>query len=420
MEKKNNILSKIIFISIFLLIFFFFDLYTKEQFFTASLIFEKKLQSNEDENAIIFFKLFSNFGNETIFIIILLIVFLNYPLNKSYTLCNVSASMCVLSSILKNLYGDPRPFWVDITLNKTCDLNYGNPSRHTLESSAFYLSLIDILTDNQYFEENYMLKYIIEFFNILFILTITFSRVFLGTHSIDQVVYGCLLGFFVYFIFFHIIKMNKLNSYKFFGLFLNKYTKIILFTIKFISLTILYLVYFLVKNDSTKYEKNLKLICPKSFEYLKYKNGGLINGSFIYFLFGAYIGIIVMLNLTVHNDETDHDYEEYFENHSERLEAINSWNQINFIHKIYFVFIILLFSVPFLMFYIISNEASLMIIFVFKFSIPYFLVGFGTFGMTIYISYNLKIANEDPDENSYYDSKINDISFRKIKYADHV
>ena len=58
------------------------------------------------------------------------------------------AIKCIyLVNLLKIIYGNERPFWIERDLIKyNCDGGYGNPSGHSLMSSYIYLSYYYILS----------------------------------------------------------------------------------------------------------------------------------------------------------------------------------------------------------------------------------------------------------------------------------
>ena len=103
--------------------------------------------------------------------------------------------MVYLTDIIKLLYNDARPFWLNtILFQGKCETSYGNPSGHSLIAFYFYLSFAYYLCKNNFMKYNKSIKigiYITAF--ILSVLT-AFSRLVLGVHSLDQVIYGSLFG----------------------------------------------------------------------------------------------------------------------------------------------------------------------------------------------------------------------------------
>ena len=108
-----------------------------------------------------------------------------------------------LTSVLKSAYGEGRPFWEsgDIT-PADCVLDLGNPSGHCLTASFILLTLYL----NQYYEvgrrqvfrtifcTGYIVKMGLTALLLSFLIMLMFSRVYLGEHSINQVIFGTSIG----------------------------------------------------------------------------------------------------------------------------------------------------------------------------------------------------------------------------------
>lgn len=104
-----------------------------------------------------------------------------------------------LLALTKILYHDPRPYMVDDRISmKSCAYDYGNPSGHALASVAFstfiflmynYSNMSPI--NNQFRNLRFLITLVIA---LTFSGLLTFSRVYLGVHAIDQVLLGSLYG----------------------------------------------------------------------------------------------------------------------------------------------------------------------------------------------------------------------------------
>jgi membrane-associated phospholipid phosphatase len=89
----------------------------------------------------------------------------------------------VINSMLKHLFGDPRPYWIAPDIGLSEEETYGLPSGHAQSATVFY-GLIAI-----YFKKAWIWILV-----ILFILLMAFSRIYLGVHDIEDVVAGILIG----------------------------------------------------------------------------------------------------------------------------------------------------------------------------------------------------------------------------------
>ncbi len=94
----------------------------------------------------------------------------------------------VFNSLLKHLFGDPRPYWIEPDIGLGEEESYGLPSGHAQSATVFY-GLLAL----------YLKRAWVWILVILFILLMAFSRVYLGVHDLEDVVAGILLGVFILF-----------------------------------------------------------------------------------------------------------------------------------------------------------------------------------------------------------------------------
>ena len=164
---------------------------------------------------------FSFFATEKGLVAVIIIAY-NYLNNyQTLMLLVTSLSSVYFGGVLKLIYLSPRPFMASQNVIAFgCEGGWGNPSNHALCSTCFYLSLynIAIKPSKSYSkkQKETMLYYIIGF-----IFFICFSRVFLGVHSINQVLYGSCLGLFLYYLIFHIIQIDITSSNEFLSVIYN-------------------------------------------------------------------------------------------------------------------------------------------------------------------------------------------------------
>ena len=103
----------------------------------------------------------------------------------------------ILTNITKLSYHDPRPYWVDTPQGDTkiqafsCSSQYGNPSGHSSTTMAMALAMA---LDFAHTGNKLVFKLLGFACAITFAVTIAYSRLFLGVHSLDQVLFGLLLG----------------------------------------------------------------------------------------------------------------------------------------------------------------------------------------------------------------------------------
>lgn len=107
----------------------------------------------------------------------------------------------VLMMILKPLFMHTRPLFDDPSLAdqsyKDCSGEFGMPSGHALNFTTYLLVIMWYYLDvyKHYFNARTILKSLIKTAVVILILGCCYSRVYLGRHSIDQVLIGGLEGF---------------------------------------------------------------------------------------------------------------------------------------------------------------------------------------------------------------------------------
>ena len=120
-----------------------------------------------------------------------------YPCAFYYVL--MLGSIFFLMGITKVTYHQARPFWVSKEIEAVqCSTEFGNPSGHSMFSLGSTLTVwLDL---NQYVSQNesvlraWYVRVILLLGAILFGITIGYSRVILGVHSWNQVLFGWSLG----------------------------------------------------------------------------------------------------------------------------------------------------------------------------------------------------------------------------------
>ena len=117
-------------------------------------------------------------------------------------LCSV---VVYIMNISKMLYKHDRPMWnnpdVASQAITKCSSNYGNPSGHSMQASAFAFTILcDLLDHVVQFESNrkqIALTILYTFLAFLYSMLMAFSRVVIAIHSWNQIIYGWLLGVWI-------------------------------------------------------------------------------------------------------------------------------------------------------------------------------------------------------------------------------
>jgi hypothetical protein len=92
----------------------------------------------------------------------------------------------VFNTMIKHAVREPRPFWLDPTLEKFTDFGYGLPSGHVQYTTTIYL-----------FIATWVRRRWLWLAVFAFIIVMAVSRVYLGSHFVHDVVVGFLVGLLV-------------------------------------------------------------------------------------------------------------------------------------------------------------------------------------------------------------------------------
>ena len=384
MLHKNFLINIIILSSLIFLIIL--DLIYRNSLFTYSLTYEQNLQNSFSKNTILFYKFISDILGYLIMALGFIFVFCYFPLNKSIVFIIGFIFGDYVEDLFKLIFSDPRPFWLNSILSQgSCEGSYGNPSGHSIKAFLFSLSLCYYTCMLQKIKNNFKYKIIIYIIGFFGAALVAFSRIALGVHSIDQVLFGSLIGVWIFTVFSYVFKIYDMPlSYylKFFRE--KKYINyfIIILSVLFILPIIIYLLID-VESDFKKYDLVMSRKCPTKKKYTFYSHKNMAGSLVILFIFGIYLGQFLFWYIVkTNNSPTDDNL--IIE------ESINNWN--NFLKEIIssignitkILGLIGIAVSPLLLAKFISGKSSLSCIFLFKFSIPFILIGFLAFGPCLY------------------------------------
>jgi membrane-associated phospholipid phosphatase len=359
--------------------------------FEKSIPIEKSWQPEVSEKMLTLYKFISHIGaNKALHLLTLFIFQAFFPLSKSYALICAFCYSAYLNGLLKMIYGNIRPFWVDNSLGGDCEGSWGNPSGHSMFAATFYLSLWDLLTDIKYFHENKIAKYVSCIFALVLVALTMISRLVLGAHSINQVIYGGLLGLGVYLLIFHVAEINKLKGSKFFNMFRGTSNIIIHCSVYIGGLLLAIVIYLTVVYDTKDYRDMLISICPTLTDYNLFSHHSMGHCLIFLLQLGTYLGL-VFVTLFVQREYTGkEDLFEYW-NYGGDM-----WVQL------FRILLCLSMAFPMGFYMAISSNADLVIIFIFKNGFSFFFTGLSLYGLTVYLTVKTRLCNpkilNDTDE----------------------
>lgn len=412
---KTNILIIIIFILFFISEFFF-----RKPLFDYSKSFEKDWQENSSNSTISFFKIITKVGGEYLMAVPIAFVLCFFQIIKSSFFIAGLIFVLHFHSLMKIWYGNKRPYWEDESLFKgICDGGFGNPSGHSISSVYLYTTLFFYLIETRILEKRIIIKIFLFIFFSTFVILVILSRLILGIHSINQVIYGSALGLFTSLLVVKILKLHKMPIFFYKRLFKEK---IVIFCISSILLileilSILSSISFNTNFDYDKYDKILKNLCKELPKYRKFNMDGLFGAFVVLALLGMYLGQVVFWYLIdnfykksktitknkkkdgIKNSDDINDIvkDDYDERHNNNIldDMIIHWNEnrsfinCSIIKILKIMGIIIICCTPISLFVLISREANMIVIFIFKFGIPFFFSLFLIFSIGFY--YIIKI-----------------------------
>ena len=421
---KSNVI--IIILSIITIIS---EIMYRDALFEFSLDFEEEWQENSPKQIIKFFKIITKFGGEYLMAMPILFILCFFSLIESSIYVFGLIFVLHFHSMMKIWYGDIRPFWKNKDLfQDICDGGFGNPSGHSISSTYLYLMLFIYLSQTKLLYKRYIIQTLLFLILLIWIVLIILSRLILGIHSINQVIYGSTLGLIVVLLISVVFKLHQMPVIYYKKFFKEKiYISIIFSLILFLSIfSIISNFVFDNKSEIRKYEKVLNEKCQDLPEYRKFNLDGLFGSFIIFGLLGMYSGQIVFWYLIDNNyknnkkkkkmkrsaldhnnssvnedmigetvekeEENDNDDNDDTENEENRKidELINNWNEnrmllfSTFGRLIKIISVLILCSIPLLLFILVPKNSNMVIVFIFKFGIPFFSVLFLLYGFGFY------------------------------------
>ena len=418
-------IRKNIFILAIVFIFFISEFFFRKPLFEYSKTFEKKWQKSASEGTIIFFKIITKVCGEYLMGAPIAFVLCFFPMVKSSFYIAGLIFDLHFHSLMKIWYGNSRPYWEDPELFKDiCDGGFGNPSGHSISSVYLYSALYIYLYETKMLENKNIIKIILLLLFITYALLVVLSRLILGIHSINQILYGSVLGLFTTLLICQIFKLHKMPISFYKKLFKEK---LYIFCIS--SILIVLALFSIVScasfNRNFDYEhtnQNLPEKCRNLPEYRKYNNDGLFGAFVVFALLGMYLGQVIFWYLidnqykkeikvnkkieSLKSSDTISDIskDDYDEKKNDKLidDLINNWNEnrtyinINMTKLLKLTVFLLICCIPLIFFLFISKTANIVVIFIFKIAIPFFSTLFLIYSLGFY--YIIKILCGEKDE----------------------
>ena len=287
---------KIAFISFYFALIISTERLYYQKLFNESLELIPKFQNSIPDSYTIW-KIIAFFGTKPAFGVLYIILFLFMPVNKIFVMTFLLIFTGYVDHTCKIIYRQERPLWInpEININSQHSCGYGNPSGHSLSSSCLYLSFWYILSDilDKLIKNRklfYTVKYVIFSFCLGIIYLIMTSRIYLGVHSINQIIFGFLIGTGIFLLYLPLFKTYHNNAYEF----LNSQYKYRYYTLGIILVGILtYYISYFCRKDVENVEEllNWKKMCSDQKWSKLLIKASFFGGESIFIIFGMFIGL---------------------------------------------------------------------------------------------------------------------------------
>lgn len=176
------------------------NVYLENDFYSDGAIYDFISSSIMNDNMTTFMKIVTWFGG-TLGIIIMCIcsmcIIRNKKINISLVICLIAGTL--INSVLKNIFVRIRPN-INPLVEET---GYSFPSGHSMMSMVFYGYLIYLICK---YIDNKKLKYVFVSLLLILIVSIGFTRIYLGVHYASDVVGGFVFGIFYLILYIEISK----------------------------------------------------------------------------------------------------------------------------------------------------------------------------------------------------------------------
>ena len=337
-------------------------------------------------------------------------IYKTYFIYASVTIAQLVMAICKIGIL------EPRPYWADINeetqkkiIPYDCLGGFGSPSTHVFTSTVFYFVYWKVIFQSKSRKNQTCLKYFSLFVIMIILLLVAFVRLLSGSHSLDQIIFGFLLGICYYvFVFYvkHIYVNNSSQLLKYIKLKKTKYiSNIILIIVVYI------VVYYIQTNDKErmalgmKYEDKIKKVCPELKDSQILFNESLYLFFIIFSNIGAWFGLKCEYSCMF--DKHDQNWKKYnFETDESEIEdrallaskiTITKeiqWNHTGFIKSIFrLIFMCLFLSLCTLPYYYISWDNNIWIVALGKIGLTLNLYTFTMFFLLKQILKWIKLSN---------------------------
>ena len=287
--KKTNKLYRKIFISIFTLVLFLFEFFTRNILKQLSVTYF----FSSDQSRCSYF-VYTDYLEKGIKYFMIYLTYNIFNVYSALTIIFVDTLSVVVSHNMKLIYKDVRPFLNEPSF-LPCQYTsaYGNPSASAMSLFLIFGTFYQAMKQKRNSKEN---KIICISIWIICVFYSCYVRLLQNVVYLNQIILGIGLGFTVYYIMFRIIKIN-FNEYKQIAVILNNYG----FTIIFVIIFFLFNTFiqftlsepFISNPIAASYMKSLTKVFSDKDQSLFLNNANYIMLTKLFEFLGFYIGVLL-------------------------------------------------------------------------------------------------------------------------------
>jgi hypothetical protein len=407
-KKRKSIPYVLIF---FLMVISIFTSY----YFYQQPLFDYSLQvvrnNNQNESVRDFLSIVEGaanfFGSHGLYNLMIILVYNYANIYKTSMLIVALSTSQLVAGLLKMIYRFPLMYLYDEKVNirpLTCSATWGIPSSQSMTTTCVYLTLWKILFDNARLRYKFVLKIICLLVFIVLIFFIDFIKFLSALHSLDQILFGMLIGYLVFFFLFYLIEID-LND----GKYLVKYVKIkfVYYLMAFAGvLGVVVLIYFVMPytEDIKRYERNLENSeCKYLPDSLKLSNEAILLCTSLFGNLGIVLGMKCELILSFKNNEMNWRQYNFSKEKSDEESLLSKlsiskesqWNHTTFFFSLLRLIVVFLIHFIILAPYMfIKFSSPLLLVILVKLFLPVFILNFSMFYLEKLIIGKIGLTND--------------------------
>lgn len=305
--------------------------------------------------------LYSYLGTIRTYIPIYIALFLTLDLPRSGAFLTLLGFGTWLTNFLKGIYANPRPVWIDPKLEVLhCDGGFGNPSGHAISSVSILLSLWHLLCSTQAVRTRGWLRWSLLLGFLCVMASLLWSRIYLNVHSFNQVLFGGLLGFLVFWTVHMVLQLDKLSVRDFTMIFFDRVKTTVALVIMAACFLMSVLSFIANENDKAL-EQDIRALCVNIKDYRIMQNDSFYQSMAIFSVVGGFLGLKLALNFLPEGDKTS-------EEELRSLSNPRTWRDALYV-ALALLATGLVAGIPAVA---VSPDSSLLVLFLFRSAFPYF------------------------------------------------